>query len=255
MKPTTGTFEWMPNSENCIEGCDRDCRYCYGKKNAIRFNRRTAENWHEMKPNARFYRPVRLHPGGVMFPTTHDLPPSMHDVWSAFLTDLLRAGNQVLIVSKPSFWSIKFICDNFQAAKGQIEFRFTIGTDNEFARAYWEPGAPQISERIRSLRYAYEMGYETSVSMEPLLMKDPSSLIWQVSPWVTRTIWIGTMNHMLASDFPDFCDETWHNEMLIINSKENMTEVYEQNKNNPLIRWKDSVQRLLNITQTGERLP
>lgn len=37
-----------------------------------------------------------------------------------------------------------------------------------------------------------------------------------------------------------------------IQSRENMQKVYESLKDNPQIRWKDSVQKLLGITQTGE---
>ena len=45
MTTTSGTKEWRPNNENCIEGCSNDCRYCYAKKNAIRFGRRDPGSW------------------------------------------------------------------------------------------------------------------------------------------------------------------------------------------------------------------
>ena len=243
---TLGTKEWKPHNENDIEGCENDCLYCYAKKNAIRFKRRTKENWHEMKPNARSQRPVRFLKGGVMFPTTHDLHFRHQHWWMPFLTDLLNVGNEVLIVSKPEFKAIQFICDTCYSVQDQIEFRFTIGTDDEETRRFWEPNAPQIHERIRALRYAFERGYKTSVSMEPLLTRDPANLIFMVSPWITDTIWIGTMNHTSLSDFNDR-SKCWYYEMMEINSYENMKRVYDANKDNPQIRWKDSVRELLGI--------
>ena len=43
-----------------------------------------------------------------------------------------------------------------------------------------------------------------------------------------------------------------YDRMLEINSKENMQKIWEANQNNKQIRWKDSVQKLLGISQTGE---
>ena len=46
-----GTKEWANAKENCIKGCSNDCRYCYAKANAIRFNRETADTWAIEHPN------------------------------------------------------------------------------------------------------------------------------------------------------------------------------------------------------------
>ena len=248
---TLGTKEWRPNNENCIEGCENDCRYGYCKKNSIRFGRRTKENWHEMKPNARSQQPVKYKEGGIMFPTTHDLHIRHLSWWGPFLLQLLAKGNDLLVVSKPEFAAIQWICDNCKEHKHQIEFRFTIGSIDDYVLKFWEPGAPGIKERFRALTYAFDRGYKTSVSMEPLLDKDPASLITLIRPWVTETIWIGTMNHMHRSDFAEN-EMQWYDRMLEINSKENMQKIWEENQNNTQIRWKDSVQELLGITQTGE---
>jgi len=246
-----GTKEWAPNNENCIEGCENDCTYCYAKKNAIRFGRRTKENWHEMKPNARSQQPVKYKEDRIMFPTTHD-PHIRHlDWWGQFLLQLLAKGNDVLIVSKPEFAAIEWICEKCNMYKHQIEFRFTIGSIDDYVLKFWEPGAPGIKERFRALTYAFDHGYKTSVSMEPLLDKDPEPLITLIQPWVTETIWIGTMNHMHRSDFAEN-EMPWYDWMLEINAKENMRKIWEANRDNPKIRWKDSVQELLQITQMGE---
>ena len=111
---TIGTKQWAPVNENCIEGCKNDCVYCYAKKSAIRYKRRTAETWHLMNPNLRSKRPIKKHKGRVMFPTTHDLHIEHVDWWLPFLKGLLEKGNEVLIVSKPQFEAIeKIVFDQF----------------------------------------------------------------------------------------------------------------------------------------------
>lgn len=40
-----GTKEWKPNNENCIEGCENDCLYCYGALKAAQYKRRTRDQW------------------------------------------------------------------------------------------------------------------------------------------------------------------------------------------------------------------
>ena len=85
--------------------------------------------------------------------------------------------------------------------------------------------------------------------MEPCLMEFPEKFIAAMSPTVTGEIWIGCMNHYALN--PEIPEES---RQIRIQSRENMQQVYESLKDNPQIRWKDSVQKLLNITSTGERL-
>ena len=68
--------------------------------------------------------------------------------------------------------------------------------DNDILH-YWEPGAPLFEERLTSLRYAFEAGYDTSVSAEPMLdSKNAVALFKTLEPYVTDSIWLGKMNHM-----------------------------------------------------------
>ena len=80
--------------------------------------------------------------------------------------------------------------------------------------------------------------------MEPLLTKNPSEVINAIHNLVTETIWIGCMNHMSASDFTD---DTmgWYDSMKKINSYDNIKRIYDELKDNPKIRWKDSIRDLL----------
>ncbi|MFX0035186.1 MAG: hypothetical protein ACFE9I_06050 [Candidatus Hermodarchaeota archaeon] len=50
-KITLGTKEWADSNVNCYFGCSNNCRYCYEKKMAIRFKRKTEESWKLMEPN------------------------------------------------------------------------------------------------------------------------------------------------------------------------------------------------------------
>lgn len=248
---TSGTKEWAPNNENCIEGCENDCRYCYAAESADRYKRRERDQWHIMKPNARSKKPVRFLKGGVMFPTTHDLHIKNVDWWGSFLHKLLAEGNDVLIVTKPEYEAVRYICRTYKNPvwRDLIEFRFTIGTNDDKTAAYWEPGAPSPSDRLLSIAHARTMGFRVSISMEPLLIENPKEMIDELfAGWVDGTIWIGRMNHYRLN--PDVSEEA---RQIRIQSRENMELVYQSLKGNPQIRWKDSVQKLLGITQTGER--
>jgi DNA repair photolyase len=75
-------------------------------------------------------------------------------------------------------------------------FRFTIGSLNPDASKFWEPGAPEPFERICALEHAFLNGYQTSVSMEPMLFGYSEAIrtFHTVERFVTDTIWIGKMN-------------------------------------------------------------
>lgn len=240
-----GTKEWMPNNENCIEGCENDCLYCYASLKAAQYKRRTRDQWHEMKPNARSKRPVRFLKGGVMFPTTHDIHARHIHWWGPFLHRLLEAGNDVLIVTKPECEAVRYICNTYENPfwRDHIEFRFTIGTYDDRVAEYWEPHAPKPSERLLALSYALSKGFKCSISMEPLLVEQPKEMINALFMGrVTGEIWIGMMNHIkLNSTIPEQARQ------IKIQSRENLQRVYDSLKDNPQIRWKDSVRDLLGV--------
>ncbi|MEN6395790.1 MAG: hypothetical protein ABFC78_04830 [Methanoregula sp.] len=248
MKSKTGTREWAESNENCISGCSNSCKYCYARDMAILYKRETAETWPIEHP--RTTAKARKHKGRVMFPTTHDLHYEHVSWWGPFLHELLEKGNDVLIVTKPEYAAIKWICDQFRGYRDKIEFRFTIGTNDDATAKYWEPGAPAPSDRLTALVRAAISGYKTSISMEPLLIEQPKEMIDRLfMGCVNGEIWIGCMNHYALN--PEIPEEA---RQIKIQGRENMQKVYESLKDNPQIRWKDSVQKLLNITSTGERL-
>lgn len=137
---------------------------------SISFKRKTPDNWKEEEVNWEAYnKSIRNREGYIMFPSTHDITPEHLDLAIDYLKRLLGAGNKVLIVSKPSFTCIKKICDTFTEYKEQILFRFTIGSKNSNTLNFWEPNAPDYNERKKALVYAFEVGYQTSISCEPML--------------------------------------------------------------------------------------
>lgn len=200
----------------------------------------------EYNPNCESH--IRKHKGRIMFPTSHDLHIENVKWWMPFLTGLLKTGNEVLIVSKPQFEAVYRMSFELKEYKDQIEFRFTIGTANDKIRQFWEPHAPSISERINALHFIKNAGFRTSLSMEPLLDYSPAELITLVNAYVTETIWIGIMNHMSSKDFSD-TEQAWYNRMEEINSVTNIEKVYQQFKDFPKIRWKDSIQKLLRLPE------
>ena len=205
-----GTKQWADKTVNYITGCSHDCRYCYAKCMAIRFNQVIAAEWpFERVRMHDVNRKHKRYSGRVMIPSSHDITPSNLDAGITVIGNLLAAGNYVLIVSKPHLECIKVICDAFTHYRNEfIEtddgirryrmlFRFSIGACDDRILSFWEPNAPTYDERKASLIYAYEAGFQTSVSAEPMLdSANIDLLINDLSPCVTDSIWIGKMNHL-----------------------------------------------------------
>jgi len=196
MTTTSGTKEWADSNVNIFHGCSNDCIYCYAKKMAIRFGRKTKENWKFMELNEKaFDKNYGKRKGRIMFPTSHDITFDTLIFSLLALKKMLRAGNEVLITSKPDPKCILRICEELEAWKDQIQFRFTITSKDNIILKNYEPHAPLYEDRMSSLQLAYYKGFKTSVSMEPFLDKDPIPLILKLAPYVTETIWIGKLNY------------------------------------------------------------
>ena len=258
-KPVFGTKEWADRSENCLDGCSHDCKYCYAKAMAVRARRNTPQNWKNetLKPNI-LKKGFRKWEGKIMFPSAHDITPAHLDDCMAYLEHMLRPGNQVTIVSKPHLDCVKAICQEFGWYKEKILFRFTIGSSDSNTLQFWEPNAPDFAERLESLKYAFSEGYWTSVSSEPMLDDKIGDVITQVSPFVTDSIWLGKMNQLhgrLAlngEDDPVTMQKA--GQLIAWQSDGDIKQLYSQYKDNPLIKWKDSIKKVLGInipTESG----
>nr|MDO8085257.1 hypothetical protein [Candidatus Sigynarchaeum springense] len=231
-KITSGTKEWADHNVNLIDGCAHDCKYCYAKKMAIRFKRKTEATWKVMAVRQHDVdKGYRKKTGRVMFPTSHDIVPDepYFDACMTVLRKLLEAGNDVLVTTKPHLAVIKNICDTFARYKPQIQFRFTITSNDDAKLAEWEPGAPTFQERFDSLKYAFTDGFKTSVSIEPCLEPDPRQLVETLRPFVTESIWLGPMNYCGSG--------------LAFTSPVNLRKWVEWYPNDKLVRFKDSVKK------------
>ncbi|MEA3248418.1 MAG: hypothetical protein U9Q73_01805 [Nanoarchaeota archaeon] len=158
-KITSGTKEWCDTNVNIYSGCSNNCLYCYAKKMAIRFKRKTETTWKKMELNKKaFQKGYRKRSGRIMFPTSHDITPETVKNCIIVLKKLLRAGNEVLITTKPSLMCMHILVLSLQKFKNQIQFRFTITSNNDLTLGKWESGAPRFLERLTALRLVFNEG-------------------------------------------------------------------------------------------------
>jgi DNA repair photolyase len=249
------TREWAVKTVNCCTGCSHDCVYCYAKGMTLRFGQVTEGQWAEEK--IRQHDLIRKHPrypGRVMFPSSHDITPNNLAACLQVMNNLLVAGNAVLIVSKPHLECIQAICEQFEPYRERILFRFTIGAQDDRLLSLFEPNAPRYAERRASLQYAYEHGFQTSVSVEPLLDSERiDDLIADLLPFVTDAIWIGKMNY-LGRLYSKVNPEVQAALKVIENgqSDEIIRAIYERHGNNPKIKWKKGIKKIVGLPLAPE---
>ena len=251
-KRITGTREWAEVTANCMDGCANDCRYCYAKTMSIRFGRRTPETWSDEVPRLdRIELACTGRPRRVMFPSTHDITSSSLPYCVEAIRRLLEHGHSLLVVSKPRVDCIQAICHEFNDQREMLMFRFTIGSADDGVLSFWEPNAPSFMERLDSLCYAYEQGFQTSVSCEPMLDTNIGKVVTVIDPYVSDAIWIGKANMLRqrlkvngASDAETSgrCDE-----LLADQCDERIFDLYNRLRANPKVKWKDSIKKVVGI--------
>ncbi len=248
-KKTTGTKEWADYNVNCIKGCSNNCRYCYARMMARRFGRYTEESWVEMVINNNAVeKKYSKYNGRVMFPSTHDIvdEPEVQEACFIVIGKLLEVDNEVLITTKPLLSVTEKIIEKFSPYREQLQFRFTITSIDDILLSFWEPNAPNFKERFESLKYAYNMDFKTSVSIEPFLDYTPQNLINMLSSYVTESIWLGPMNYIPLNNIPEM-DKHYYQNIRNNYLLEHLREIHEELKNNPIIRFKDSMNNRLGI--------
>lgn len=251
-KTVFGTKEWASSNHNIQYGCENNCKYCYARAMTPRHKKTTVDGWKEpiLKESA-VKANFGKRDGTIMFPTTHDITEWNIDHCSNILTKMLDKGNKILVVSKPSHVCIVRLCGELKKFKEQILFRFTIGSaDNEVLK-FWEPGAPSFKERLDSLSWAYTQGFETSVSCEPMLDNDIEAVVKEVSPFVTDAIWIGKANFLVErlkmNKEWDTATEKKALELIKWQRRDNIVALYEKLKDNPKIKWKESIKKVVGL--------
>jgi DNA repair photolyase len=249
MKTITGTNEWANTTRNICNGCRNDCKYCWAKAMAIRFGRNTPETWKDQiaLPD-RLAKTGKGKPTRIMFPSTHDITIENLDICMDALDRMLSRGHTILVVSKPQVKCISAICERFGNFKDRLIFRFTIGSTDDTVLKFWEPNAPSFVERILALEMASDMGFQTSISCEPMLDTNVERVVKAVTPFVTDTIWIGMMNDVkqrLAMNGADALTLQRGIELAQSMNATQIMELYRNLKDNAKIRWKDTIRKMI----------
>jgi hypothetical protein len=217
---------------------------------AIRFKQVTTEQWPiERVRHHDVARRHKKYDGQVMFPSSHDITPINVDACLVVLKNLLKVGNRVLVVSKPHLDCIKAICQMFGSFKEQILFRFSIGACDDQILSYWEPNAPGYDERKESLIVAHQEGFQTSVSVEPMLDSvSIATLISDLLPYVTQSLWIGKMNHLgRFGKGSDMVLQQAIDEIKRGQTDSIIKSIYRFYKDDPLIKWKAEIKKIVGI--------
>lgn len=222
---TKGWQEWAKYRLGIQKGCYRGCKYCFGMKEALRFKRiKKHEDWIIVTERKTIENPDKKYNGLIGFPNTHDITLENYSECEEYLLRLLKAGNQVLIVTKPDYHIIELLISALQDYKDQVEFRLTIGSYDDSVLKKFEPRASNYQERYDCLRLLFMNGFKTSVSIEPYLSRDIIGLIRRIYVYVTGDIWIGIMNHFnfLVNYYPELLD------LKQLFSKETVQAIYQE---------------------------
>jgi DNA repair photolyase len=192
-----------------------------------------------------------------MFPTAHDITPDHLAECIYFLGNILKPGNSVLVVSKPHLECISALCNQFPNYKQQILFRFTIGSIDSSVLKFWEPNAPSFEERLASLKHAFDRGYKTSISCEPMLDGNIDELVSKVSPYVTDSIWLGTMNYpgtrLAINGANDPVTIATMRQLTSLQSDGWIRELYSRHKDDGKIKWKDNIKTVVGLEIPTEK--
>lgn len=236
-----GTKEWSDISKNISKGCEHGCLYCYARDMALQHGRISkAEEWENMEVNEASLSSLPRQKGVVMFPTTHDITPSILEQSLLVLTRLLNAGRQVLLVSKAHLSCIDRITKELSVYKTQLEIRITIGSDDNTILGYWEPGAPRFEERLAALKLAYLRNFKTSVSCEPMLdTANTERLVSKVAIYCSGDIWLGKLNSLRRRC--NLASEEAKRKIELGQTDEKIEMIYRSLKDNPQIKWKESI--------------
>jgi len=237
-------YQWSPNVYNildCKTNCANDCKYCYMKRLKNKFFDVDIENLdmeiEDKKVNKKWRsNETKL----IMFPSSHDIFPEFIKAYTKTCINILDAGHQLLIVSKPRLECIEYLIKHLTNYKDNIIFRLTITTHDEDTLKYWEHNASNFDERVKCLKLLYKNGFKTSISLEPFL-ENPTYIITKLDKYITNDIWIGVMSGMETIDI----DKDEKNRLLKLYDKNNLLKLIKKFKDNKKVYWKTSIMKII----------
>ncbi|KAH3764692.1 DUF1848 family protein [Pelomyxa schiedti] len=236
---------------NCVKGCEHNCRYCFAKHEA-----RCPPDWPTMRvvqSEVDAPRP-KVPLGSVMFPSLHDITPTVVDPCLKIILALLQSQSRVVVFSKPHLSVIQKICSAASNYKELLRFKFTISAMDDTILSYWEPGAPPFAERLESLKCAYNAGFKTAVSVGPMLdYLHVVELVNTVEPFVTDVIIICRLQLIpeMVSEAKSPQDKAMLNAVLDNQTDEKIIQLHDILKTRPKVRWHTQLQGLLGEFRPG----
>lgn len=265
-KKARGTREWADFTANCIAGCENGCKYCYAQCRKIQLQTLTPENkntpverdWKKFITafKGKHNKSVKkgAGPATLMFPSTHDITPQTLEYCLKALDFMLNHGgnkHNFLIVSKPRLDCVKRLCKELAPYKDRIMFRFTIGSADDAVLKFWEPYASSFGERVECLKYAFDQGFQTSVSCEPMLDGNVNAVISSVYEYVTDTIWLGFVNdfenRLKCNGFKDQAHMAEAAKLKALQTETAASILYVKWGADKKIEWKDSIREILGL--------
>ncbi len=99
------------------------------------------------------------------------------------------------------------------AKKTSVLVSYSIHTDRDDVKKIFEPKAPSLIERERGLKLYFDAGIATRLSCMPILPLDPENYAARFAPYITKRVWIASMNHkqltqeLFREHFPEWLDE------------------------------------------------
>jgi hypothetical protein len=249
MKRKTGWNEWSGKRMSLFTGCRHDCRYCFARKDALRFHRIPSRDLWAVPVERKFCRAEwqRKYAGVVACFGTHDITPENVSTCASAIEMLCGAGNRLLIVTKPHPECIAHLCGRLAPWKDQVEFRFTVGADDDELLQYWEPGAPRFAERMEAALWARANHFKLSFSVEPMLDAPYIfRLIGRLKSFQPAAIWIGTMNHIRERVVIETPEDMFRVGQIETGQREQfILHLVAALKNDPVIRWKAEIQEVI----------
>ena len=101
------------------------------------------------------------------------------------------------------------------AKKTSVLVSYSIHTDRDDVKRIFEPKAPSLRSRVEGLKLYHRAGIATRLSCMPILPLDPENFAERLAPYITRRVWIASMNHkeltndLFRKHFPEWLDERY----------------------------------------------